>query len=90
MTCQFGVVLMPPPFSVHALSVSLSPPIPSLACCYSVVPLLHFLVVILRNLVVMVMAMVMQYDGPTDLAQLSFTQVHVAKKSEYEEYRVFG
>lgn len=33
---------------------------------------------------------VMQYDGPTDLAQLSFTQVRVAKKSEYEEYRVFG
>ncbi|CAN0186855.1 unnamed protein product [Scytosiphon promiscuus] len=31
-----------------------------------------------------------EHDGPTDLAQLSFTQVRLPKKSEYEDYRVFG
>ncbi|CBJ32812.1 Coatomer protein complex,delta sub-unit [Ectocarpus siliculosus] len=31
-----------------------------------------------------------EYDGPTDLTQLSFTQVRLPKKSEHEEYRVFG
>ena len=41
-------------------------------------------------MVMVVMMMVVQYDGPTDLAQLSFTQVRAAKKSDYEDYRVFG
>ncbi|CAN0327742.1 unnamed protein product, partial [Ectocarpus sp. 12 AP-2014] len=31
----------------------------------------------------------MEYDGPTDLTQLSFTQVRLPKKSEHEDYRVF-
>ncbi|CAM9768696.1 unnamed protein product [Ectocarpus sp. 4 AP-2014] len=30
-----------------------------------------------------------EYDGPTDLTQLSFTQVRLPKKSEHEDYRVF-